>query len=169
MRIERSSQKLSKGYEEDGRVAGLREEWERSLGFLKRNYPAFLMGVILTGATVFSILSFKSRRGKETFLASSSSILGEKAGTVSAVATSSAASVSPTLAPTLAKTTSAGTKTSSQVNYPININQAGLATLDLLPGIGPSLAQKIIDFRTVHGPGEKKLEKIKGLVTVGPP
>ncbi len=35
---------------------------------------------------------------------------------------------------------------------PINVNAASAAQLDLLPGIGPSLAAAIIAFRTEHGP-----------------
>lgn len=61
----------------------------------------------------------------------------------------------------------------------VNINTATLAELEVLPGIGPSLAQKIVDFRTkngnfktpadlmaVSGIGEKKYEQLKGMITV---
>jgi competence protein ComEA len=34
---------------------------------------------------------------------------------------------------------------------PVNLNTATLDALDTLPGIGPVLAQRIIDWRTAHG------------------
>jgi competence protein ComEA len=61
----------------------------------------------------------------------------------------------------------------------VNINTAGQAELEQLPGIGPSLAKKILDFRqkngqfktpndlmAVPGIGEKKFEQLKNLITV---
>jgi len=62
---------------------------------------------------------------------------------------------------------------------PIDLNTATVADLDTLPGIGPSLAQHIIDYRTAHGSfhsvdelrsvsgiGDAKFAEIKDLVTV---
>jgi competence protein ComEA len=61
----------------------------------------------------------------------------------------------------------------------INVNSATAPELDQLPGIGPSLAQAIVEYRTAHGPFERvedllnvpgigpaKLEAIRDLVTV---
>ncbi len=61
----------------------------------------------------------------------------------------------------------------------VNINTADTAQLATLPGIGPSLAQRIVKYRKesgafktpqdlgkVKGIGEKKLAKILGRITV---
>lgn len=63
----------------------------------------------------------------------------------------------------------------------VNLNTADLETLQELPGIGPVLAQRIIDYREsfgdfvmieqlmeVTGVGEGKYEKVKDLITVDP-
>ncbi len=34
----------------------------------------------------------------------------------------------------------------------VNINTADQAALEALPGIGPELAQRILDYRQAHGP-----------------
>jgi competence protein ComEA len=60
----------------------------------------------------------------------------------------------------------------------ININTAGAAELELLPGIGPSLAKEIMDHRSanglfntaddllaVSGIGPAKVEQIRNLIT----
>jgi competence protein ComEA len=62
---------------------------------------------------------------------------------------------------------------------PVNLNTATLADLDTLPGVGPVLAQRIMDARTaqggftavsdlrkVDGIGDSRYEQLKDLVTV---
>ncbi len=64
--------------------------------------------------------------------------------------------------------------------HPININTAGAAELQQVPGIGPSTAQKILDTRksygafksvddllAIKGIGPKKLDKMRKYLTVG--
>ena len=63
----------------------------------------------------------------------------------------------------------------------IDVNRAGAAELETLPGIGPKLSQALVDDREAKGPfrsvddlkrvrgiGDSKLEAIRPLITVGP-
>ena len=49
----------------------------------------------------------------------------------------------------------------------ININTATAEQLDTLPGIGPTTAQKIIDYREANGPFEQ-IEQIMNVAGIGP-
>jgi competence protein ComEA len=65
---------------------------------------------------------------------------------------------------------------------PININLATQTELESLPGIGPAIAQRIIEYRQQFGPfqkieeikavngiGDAKFDQIKEYITVGQP
>jgi len=49
----------------------------------------------------------------------------------------------------------------------VNINTADVTTLETLPGIGPSLAQRIVDYRQTHGPFDQ-IEDIMEVSGIGP-
>lgn len=81
--------------------------------------------------------------------------------------------------PTLAE---AAVKTSSPSGGQIDLNDATQAELEALPGIGPTMAERIIAYRQEHGPflyiedimavegiGEGIFAEIKDLVTVKTP
>jgi competence protein ComEA len=68
----------------------------------------------------------------------------------------------------------------SSVKARLDVNQATVEELNELPGIGPALAQRIIDHRRSHGPfvaiddlllvkgiGTKKLHRLRELVDIG--
>ena len=76
--------------------------------------------------------------------------------------------------------TEASNTTANETHTVININKADQAQLTALPGIGPILAQRIVDYRekngdfadptelgNVNGIGEKRLEAILEYITVG--
>jgi competence protein ComEA len=78
-----------------------------------------------------------------------------------------------------AATASAPATAAATPAQPINLNTATLEQLDTLDGVGPTTAQKIIDFRTAHGGfgsvdeldqipgiGEKKLAALREQVRV---
>jgi len=75
--------------------------------------------------------------------------------------------------------TPSATSAISTSSVKMNINTAEAPELENLPGIGPSLAQKIIDYRHEHGPftsiddllnvsgiGPAKLDEIMDLITI---
>jgi competence protein ComEA len=50
---------------------------------------------------------------------------------------------------------------------PVDLNSATQADLDTLPGIGPVLAQRIVDHRTQHGPF-RSVDELDDVPGIGP-
>lgn len=58
-----------------------------------------------------------------------------------------------------------GLKVGGQSEIVLNINSAGIDSLVLLPGIGPALAARIVEYRNVNGPfsSPEELLQVKGI------
>lgn len=82
----------------------------------------------------------------------------------------------------LAVAAQAGSAAKATPATPVNINTASAQQLDTLPGVGPKLAARIVEYRqkngafkkvedlmNVQGIGEKNFLKLKPLITIGSP
>jgi competence protein ComEA len=77
-----------------------------------------------------------------------------------------------------APTGGTGAGAGGAITGPVSLSSATLDELDALPGVGPITAQKILDYRTEHGPfasvddldavpgiGPTRIEQLRDLVT----
>lgn len=67
--------------------------------------------------------------------------------------------------PTEAQATTAHKDDSDAAETMININTASETLLDTLPGIGPVLAKRIVEYRQTHGPFQEitDISKVSGI------
>lgn len=73
-------------------------------------------------------------------------------------------------APPGASSTASGTTSNpstAPADSPVNLNTATLDQLDALPGVGPVLAQRILDYRTQNGPFTT-IDQLQEVPGVGP-
>jgi competence protein ComEA len=55
----------------------------------------------------------------------------------------------------------------TKADAPVNINTAGVKQLMTLEGVGQKVAEKVVEYRTAHGPF-KKPEEIRKVQGIGP-
>ena len=90
--------------------------------------------------------------------------------------------VSATIASAQSKPTRGSGAAAATATAPVNLNTATAEQLATIPGVGPKMAERIIDYRqknggfkkvedlmNVSGVGEKSFLKMKPLITVTPP
>jgi competence protein ComEA len=61
----------------------------------------------------------------------------------------------------------AGSAAESAATGPVDLNSATLGQLDALPGVGPVLAQHILDWRTTHGRFDS-IDQLREVSGIGP-
>jgi competence protein ComEA len=74
--------------------------------------------------------------------------------------------VNATPAPAVPPTTSSGPPGAPVPGAPLDLNAATVTQLDQLPGVGPVLAQRIVDYRTQHG-GFRSTDELRQVSGIG--
>jgi competence protein ComEA len=71
-----------------------------------------------------------------------------------------------TPAPALPPAGTSGPPGTAVSGTPLDLNSATAAQLDQLPGVGPVLAQRIVDYRTQHG-GFRSVDELRQVSGIG--
>ena len=150
------------------------------------NQKIFLLCVLLVGCVLTSIsVEFFTKADEPIQMPKTvfreQHIVQNESGTTNLIESVSKNKIASNLYGDFSKKKSADSKIGvekQKIAFPVNINTATIAELDTLPGIGPAIAQRIVEFRNtqpftkiedimlVKGIGKKKFAKLKELITV---
>jgi comEA protein len=91
-------------------------------------------------------------------------ILGRRGAAIAVLLTLALFGLGPP-APSIAGTAPNDSSGAGETKQPIDLNRASAAELITIPGIGKTLAQRIVEFREDHGPFSRveDLMKVKGI------
>jgi competence protein ComEA len=132
---------------------------------------------VAAGARIHEVIKLAGGATKEADLSDVNLAAEVQDGQQIKVPSKAAAAAAP--ATVAAVSSPAGAKTPQQPHAPkppftgkLNINRASAAQLDLLPGIGPSYAQKIVEYRSrlkaETGQGFTRIEQLMEVPGIGP-
>ena len=124
--------------------------------------------LLLVGAVAGPVLDERDRvRNPVVYLPSESDPpLNTTANPLQAASGDSIAGPSSTISPVTA-VAEASDATRTRIDARIDINSAGVDELVLLPGVGPAIAERIVDYRERYGP-YSTVEELAAVRGIGP-
>lgn len=142
-------------------------EMEKRLATLENNFSALNDSVLASEENLNAEDLIAQSQAENSTQDSSGVVAGASTSSSSSSASKKSSTSSSSASKSSGSSSSSSSTSTKTTTIPVvNINTAGLTELDLIPEVGPSTAQKIIDYRNTHG-GFKSIEEIKNVSNIG--